>query len=140
MNLNPRALSSLLIVRDSSVSAGNSESLVKVFCLVFPPVNCQMKVSKEVNSRWILRNACALVMAAAILARFLIMPSAFMSRSRSVWVYRAIFWGLNPLKACLSFSRLSRIIHHERPAWNPSRIKNSKCRWSLWTGTPHSSS
>jgi len=93
------------MTRDSSVSAGISESCFRLFCLVFPLVKRQIKLSKEPNSCWTFRKAWALVIAAAILALFLMTPSVFMRRSMSFWLYFATFSGLKSSNACRSFSR-----------------------------------
>ena len=48
--------------------------------------------------------------------------------------------GSNPAKARRKFSRLRRMVSHERPDWKPSRHSFSNSRASDVTPKPHSSS
>jgi hypothetical protein len=72
------------------------------------------------------------------LARLRTIPASSISASTWRSSKRAMAAGSKPAKARRKASRLRRIVIHERPAWNPSRISFSKSARPSNSGTPHS--
>lgn len=84
--------------------------------------------------------AFAFLIVASIFPRWRMIPASPSRRCTSFSPKRATFAGSKPAKAFRKFSRLRRIVSHERPDWNPSRHSFSNSRRSSPTGRPHSSS
>ena len=115
-NLKPRFLSSLLMIRDSSVCGGMSDMAVKAWSIGFPWTNCQMNLPKEPNSFWIWMNLAALLMVASIFV-LLRMTFGFLRMfSASAVVYFAVVLGSKLAKAFLRTSLRLRISSQVKPA------------------------
>ena len=71
--------------------------------------------------------AAALVIAASTLSRLRTMPASAISRARSPSPKAATVSASNPAKAARKFSRLARMVRHDSPDWNASRV--SRSRW-----------
>jgi hypothetical protein len=95
-NLNPRFLRSLLTASEMSVVAGTCPGSVHAFLMGFPSTNCQMYRSNDPNSSCTLRNAFALVTAAATFKRLRMIPSFASSFAILASVYRETFFGSKP--------------------------------------------
>jgi GMP synthase (glutamine-hydrolysing) A subunit len=85
-------------------------------------------------------TARAFAIVASIFWRLRTMPASPSSRSTSAGPNAATSSGSKPAKALRKASRLRRIVSHERPDWNPSRLTRSYRPRSSSTGRPHSSS
>src|SRR6266705_3030847 len=79
-------------------------------------------------------------MAAAIFARFRMMPASARSLRTFFELYFATLSGSNPSKAFLNASRFFSTVSQESPACTPSRTRNSNSFRSSCSGTPHSAS
>ncbi len=66
------------------------------------------------------------------------MVASAISRSTSSAPYPATTSGSNPPKASRNASRFRRIVPHDSPAWNTSRLSRSNTPPSSRTGMPHS--
>jgi hypothetical protein len=97
-----------------------------------------MKPSSSPSSISVTRRAFEIV--ARIFARLRMMPASAMSRSTSSSPNCATATGSNPANISRNRGRLRRMVIHDRPAWNPSRLIFSKSARSPCSGTPHSSS
>ena len=85
-------------------------------------------------------TARALAIVASILARLRTIPVSPISRCTSASVKRATFSMSNPEKALRKFSRLRRIVNHDRPLWKASRLIRSNSATGPRNGRPHSAS
>ena len=84
--------------------------------------------------------ACALATVASIFARLRTIPASPISRATSSSPNSATRAISKPANAARKFSRLRRIVSHERPDWNASRQSFSYSASASRTGLPHSSS
>ena len=72
--------------------------------------------------------ARALVIAASTLRRLRTMPASAISRARSASSYAATISASKPAKAARNAGRLLRMVSHDSPDWNASRV--SRSRWA----------
>jgi hypothetical protein len=79
-------------------------------------------------------------MVASTFARLRMMPGSFIRRSTSRSSNAATASMSKPANAARNVGRLRRIVIHDRPAWNPSRLSFSNSGRSPCSGVPHSSS
>ena len=96
---------SLLIASDYFVLAGNSFMFLNLFWMVAYLVNCQIYLSKLLNSFFTLRNSWALLIVALIFNLFRTIPSSDNNLVTSFCEYFAIFSGLKLSKALRKFSQ-----------------------------------
>ena len=115
-NLNPRCLRSFENASDSLVVAGSSSKDLKWLILGSPLTNRQEYESKEPNSSWIFRKACALVTAALTLSRLRMMPGSRSSFSILEGVKSATFCTLKFANAFLYPFLLFKMVNQESPA------------------------
>jgi len=66
------------------------------------------------------------------------MPASASRRCSSAGPNAATAAMSKPAKAVRKFSRFRRIVSHDSPDWNASRLSRSKITWSPCTGRPHS--
>ena len=82
----------------------------------------------------------ALATAASILDRLRTMPASASSRSTSRSSNSATSAMEKPANAVRNAGRLRRMISHDRPDWNASRVSRSNIALSPCSGVPHSRS
>ena len=116
----PRRFSSLLSAVDSGVIAGRSSSAPRRA----PPAGRRVRpdqLGQRLAGRVHLAAAAvAFWIAASIFPRWRTMPASASSRSTSRSPNAATASMSKPANAARKFSRLRRIVSHDRPDWKPS--------------------
>ena len=83
-------------------------------------------------------SALALMIVALIFSRLRTMPVSAISSATLASSYDAIVWASKWSNAARKLSRLLRMVDHDKPDWNASRVSRSKTAASPVTGIPHS--
>ena len=135
-NRKPLRFKAFAIAVDSGVTAGTSP-VSRGAARSADGANDHSSSSRLPSSATVAR---ALAMVASTFARFRTMPASAIRRTTSSSPKPATTTGSNPAKAARNASRLRRIVIHDRPDWNASRLTRSNSRPSPRTGRPHSSS
>src|SRR3989344_2580618 len=100
--------------------------------------NRHIYLEKVLNSFFTSKNLWALLIAASILALFLMIPLSFRSLVKSFFKNLATLIGSKFAKAFSKFLRLCKTVRQLSPAWKLSKTKNSNIFLSSRKGTPHS--
>ena len=132
-NRNPRRFSSFASAVDSGVFAGISAELRGRG----RGGGANDHSSAASPSGWS-AAARALATAASILDRLRTIPWSASSRSTSAGPNAATASMANPANAARNASRFRRIVSHDSPDWNASRVSRSNSPSSVRTGRPHS--
>ena len=134
-NAKPRFFSAFDSAVDSALTVGTS--VMVRGCGVVSGANDSMNATRPPPSRSAI-VARAFRRQASILPRCRMIPGSSSSRATSPLPNSATASTSKPANTSRNRGRLRRIVSHDSPAWNPSRLSRSNIPASEVTGSPHS--